>query len=308
MFFFGGASDIFMSRTLDLVVFSTAIIYFLLNYDSISANTNDDIDRTQKFLETPTAIFSVLIFLFVFYFGIYLCGISMETDAKPISISIIENLAWITVFILLILDFIQYILKISISDFLSFDWLKNLFSNTDSSGNVVKDSSGNKIKQTVKSPMKEVFNISNNLYSYDDAQAICRSYGADLATYDQVEQTYNNGGEWCNYGWSANQMILFPTQKSTWNKLQTTEKHKNDCGRPGVNGGYIANPYVKFGVNCYGVKPKATSDDLKRMAANQNAYPETEADKLLDKKVQYWKDHRGEMLVVNPFNKTAWND
>jgi hypothetical protein len=224
----------------------------------------------------------------------------MDTETKAISISIMENLAWLTVIILLIINFINIILKVSITDLFSFDWLKT----TDSSGNVIKDSSGNKVHD----PINEVFNISNNLYSYDDAQAICRSYGADLATYDQVEQSYNNGGEWCNYGWSTNQMILFPTQKSTWNKLQTTEKHKNDCGRPGINGGHIANPYAKFGVNCYGVKPKATKDDLSRMAANQNAYPETEADKLLNKKVQYWKDHGNEMLVINPFNKKSWND
>lgn len=303
MFFFGGASDLFMSRALDLVVFSVGILYFLLNYDSITNNTSEDIDKLQAFLQKPTSIFSTLIFIIVFYFSIYVCGVSMDTETKAISISIIENVAWLTVFILLIIDFIHYILKVSVSDFLNFDWLKT----TDSSGNVIKDSSGNKVAN-VKNPINEVFNISNNLYSYDDAQAICRSYGADLATYDQVEQSYNNGGEWCNYGWSANQMILFPTQKSTWNKLQTTEKHKNDCGRPGINGGHIANPYAKFGVNCYGVKPKATKDDLSRMAANQNAYPESEADRLLNKKVQYWKDHSAEMLVVNPFNKKSWND
>ena len=28
--------------------------------------------------------------------------------------------------------------------------------------------------------------------------------------------------------------------------------HENDCGRPGVNGGYIANTNAKYGVNCFG--------------------------------------------------------
>ena len=65
-------------------------------------------------------------------------------------------------------------------------------------------------------PKNEVFNISNNLYTYDDAQAICSVYGAQLATYDQVEEAYKDGAEWCNYGWSENQMAFFPTQKSTW--------------------------------------------------------------------------------------------
>jgi hypothetical protein len=97
----------------------------------------------------------------------------------------------------------------------------------------------------------EVFNIANNLYTYDDAQAVCSAYGAQIATYEQVEDAYNQGAEWCNYGWSDGQMALFPTQKDTWNKLQKTKNNKNDCGRPGINGGFIDNPYVKFGVNCF---------------------------------------------------------
>jgi hypothetical protein len=102
---------------------------------------------------------------------------------------------------------------------------------------------------------QEVFNISNNLYTYQQAQDVCSSYGARLATYDEIEAAYVDGGEWCNYGWSANQMALFPTQKDTWNRLQRTQNHKNDCGRPGINGGYMENPEFQFGVNCYGTKP-----------------------------------------------------
>ena len=105
---------------------------------------------------------------------------------------------------------------------------------------------------------KQVFNIPGNYYTYDNAKALCTAYGAELASYDQIENSYNNGAEWCNYGWSDNQLALFPTQKKTYDTLQTIPGHENDCGRTGVNGGYIANPNVKFGVNCYGYKPKIT--------------------------------------------------
>jgi hypothetical protein len=101
----------------------------------------------------------------------------------------------------------------------------------------------------------QVFNISNNLYTYDEAQKVCNAFDASLASYDQIESAYQNGGEWCNYGWSEGQMAYFPTQKDTWGKLQGNPKTQNACGRPGINGGYIKNPYVKFGANCYGVKP-----------------------------------------------------
>ena len=104
-------------------------------------------------------------------------------------------------------------------------------------------------------------------------------------------------------------MILFPTQKKTWEKLQKIDEdrgcnsnaasHKNDCGRPGINGGYIANPYVKFGVNCFGKKPKATDDDLLRMNAKQNqTYPKTPTEKRLEKKVNYWKDNADKYLHI----------
>lgn len=102
---------------------------------------------------------------------------------------------------------------------------------------------------------KEVFNISNYVYTYEHAKEVCNAFGADLATYDQIEQAYNKDGEWCNYGWSEGQLVLMPTQKATWEKLQLTKDQKNMCGRPGVNGGFLGNKEMRFGANCYGVKP-----------------------------------------------------
>jgi hypothetical protein len=174
------------------------------------------------------------------------------------------------------------------------------------------DSSNNKVTgrpNKTSHPYKEVFNVSNNLYTYDDAQAICSAYDSTLATYDQVEDAYNNGGEWCNYGWSEGQMILFPTQKNTWDKLQKTKSNKNDCGRPGVNGGVIENPYMKFGVNCYGIKPKPNDNDLARMNANKTKdIPKTLEEKVLDAKVQYWKKHADDLLKLNSYNYKSWSE
>jgi hypothetical protein len=151
----------------------------------------------------------------------------------------------------------------------------------------------------------EVFNIANNLYSYDDAQLICTAYGARLATYNEIEDAYNNGGEWCNYGWSDGQMIFFPTQKSTWDKLQKDPKKKNNCGRPGVNGGYMQNPYLRFGVNCYGKKPKPSDADLAKM--NNHVVAKTPEELELEKKVQFWKDNSDKLLKLNAFNNNNWS-
>ena len=108
------------------------------------------------------------------------------------------------------------------------------------------------------SPMvgSEVFHISQNQFTYDEAPAVCAAYGAQLATLEQVIEAYNNGAEWCGYGWTAGGMALYPTQKSTWQQLQNEVDpgKRTACGRPGVNGGYF-DPTLKFGVNCFGFKP-----------------------------------------------------
>ena len=103
----------------------------------------------------------------------------------------------------------------------------------------------------------EVFHISDAQFTYDEASAVCAAYGAQLATLEQVIESYNNGAEWCSYGWSAGGMALYPTQKATWEELQreVDSAKRTGCGRPGVNGGYF-NPMTKFGVNCFGFKPK----------------------------------------------------
>jgi len=152
---------------------------------------------------------------------------------------------------------------------------------------------------------EQVFNIPGNYYGYEDAKTLCSAYGARLANYQEVEDTYNKGGEWCNYGWSEGQMALFPTQTNTFNNLQKIEGHEHDCGRPGVNGGYMANPHLKFGVNCYGYKPKINEDEEQLMQVN-TAYPKTEKDILFEKRVDYWKTKISDILV-SPFNYNTWS-
>jgi hypothetical protein len=155
------------------------------------------------------------------------------------------------------------------------------------------------------SQRQQVFNVPGNYYGYEDAKTLCKAYNARLATYGEVEQAYNKGGEWCNYGWSEGQMALFPTQKTTFDNLQKISGHEHDCGRPGVNGGYIANPHVQFGVNCYGYKPKITTEE-EEMMQNASPYPKTEKDIAMEKRVDYWKTKIDEILL-SPFNYSTWS-
>lgn len=152
---------------------------------------------------------------------------------------------------------------------------------------------------------KEVFNIPDNVYTYDNAKAICQAYGAELANYDQVENAYKAGGEWCNYGWSDKQMALFPTQKKTWDKLQKIKGHEHDCGRPGINGGFIDNKNIQFGVNCYGYKPLITAAETDRMQYSA-IFPQSMKDIEHQKLVDYWKKRIPEILL-SPFNRSSWS-
>jgi len=157
----------------------------------------------------------------------------------------------------------------------------------------------------VPSNKQEVFHVPDNKYTYEDAKAICSAYDGRLATYNEINQAYNEGADWCGYGWSDKQMAFFPTQEEKWNKLQTIDGHHNDCGRPGINGGYIANPNVRFGVNCYGYKPQITSEEAQQMQ-NQQLYPKNKKEIMFDKKVDYWRTKLAD-IMVSPFNSQSWS-
>jgi len=150
---------------------------------------------------------------------------------------------------------------------------------------------------------KEVFNISDNKYKYSDAEPLCKAYGAELATYDQVKDAWNKGADWCNYGWVKGQAAVYPTQDATYQKLQAgPEDQRGACGIPGVNGGYFDNPDLRFGVNCYGVKPAETDTDDR---AQQRPRDMTNQTIEYDRKVRDYK-HDLNQIPISPFNSSKW--
>lgn len=152
---------------------------------------------------------------------------------------------------------------------------------------------------------KEVFNIAQDKYTYTDAEPLCKAFGAELASYDQVKDAWQKGADWCNYGWIKGQAAIYPTQQSTYDKLQAGPKDQRmACGTPGVNGGYFDNPELRFGVNCYGVKPDETEADARAiMAQNGDLTPDALA---YDKQVQSYKTQMGQ-IPVNPFKSGTWS-
>ena len=318
-----------LSKTLDMLFL---IIISIIGYNLYQAHrTNpekgiveDSVQTVSGFMFAPGSIFTTLFFIVVFYIVAYLFRIPMDSMTKPIFMTIIESGSWLVLVVLLFINFFKYILNIPLNglvpslkptdkplqmDDVELEKKKDAKDEKDEKDEKdAKDTKCEKDTKDATDPDAEVFNVANNLYTYEDARAVCKAYNAELATYEQVEDAYNKGAEWCNYGWSEDQLALFPTQKKTWSTLQKTDKHKNDCGRPGVNGGYIANPYVRFGVNCFGKKPEPTDADLVRLNSKQNQlYPKTTADIALENKVDYWKQNADKVLQLNSYSTTSWN-
>jgi hypothetical protein len=170
----------------------------------------------------------------------------------------------------------------------------------------LKDWQNPKLDITVvsKNPLRseEVFHVPG-AYNYSDAKALCRAYGGKLANIDQMTKAYNRGAEWCNYGWSDDNMVLFPTQKKTWSAFNETENNKQDCGRPGINGGYNNDLKQKLGANCFGVKPEQTQDIKKPFIPPKP--PVVVPTNAADAQADYFKKNLPS--TVAPFNYSKWN-
>jgi hypothetical protein len=147
---------------------------------------------------------------------------------------------------------------------------------------------------------KQVFNVARNLYTFSDAEPLCKAFGAELATYDQVKDAYKSGADWCNYGWVKGQLAVYPTQKATYDKLQHgPEEERMSCGLPGVNGGYFPNADQRFGVNCYGPRPAESALDERLQTEEKSAT-------AFDREVNHFKSEL-DSIGVNPWSAKQWS-
>ena len=172
-------------------------------------------DRLQnKYIGIEPMLLIGVIALIIIYYYIF-SSLGNNEDGTSSSVKVFfETILWFLFIVLILLNGITYIFGIDL-----IKTLKKLFGYTDEDINVVGDDLSEDDKAGIKIMLKEqVFHVPENKYSYDDAGAICKAYGSRLATYDEVDQAFNKGADWCSYGWSAGQMALYPTQKEKWEK------------------------------------------------------------------------------------------
>jgi hypothetical protein len=120
----------------------------------------------------------------------------------------------------------------------------------DEDNKIVKLKSKPKHKYTDK---KEVFLIYNKL-NYLEAKDICKLYSGRLAKESDLDTAFQNGANWCNWGWIEGKKIAYPVQEKYWEDIEKV--HKGHCGpTAGINKISNIDPLKKYSVNCYGIKP-----------------------------------------------------
>ena len=253
----------------------------------------DILGKISEFKHMLLLTFFILILLYYYIFP------SIDSETTPSYIQIIcEITLWSTFTILLILNVFSYIFKIDV-----IQTLRVLFGGDDTD-KIASMSEPEKKKLKIKLK-KQVFHIPSNTFTFNDSKLLCDAYDSKLASFDEIEKSYEMGSDWCGYGWSEGQMALYPTQRDKWNKLQTKKGHENDCGHPGINGGYISDENIKLGVNCYGFKPSIRPIDASLMENNPEI-PKTCKEKQYDTKVNKMKGLI-DGIEVAPFNHNNWS-
>ena len=278
----------------------------------VSLNSNSGSPYSYDYLNNIGINPYVLFILIIIVVGYYILFSSLGSSPEPISgsssgsgLKILEIILWGLFILLIILNGMTYIFNTSVTA-----TLKNLFTSTPEVDIVLNTDQNDSIpimpggvpEITRK---QQVFHIPGNKYTYEDSKAMCSAYGGRLATYKEMEDSYKDGADWCSFGWSDGQMAFYPTQTEKWTNLQEIEGHEHDCGRPGINGGYIDNPNVRFGINCFGYKPKITQQEMEQMG-NTPLYPKTNKEIEFDKKVDHWRSKLSEITVA-PFNSNNWS-
>lgn len=187
----------------------------------------------------------------------------------------------------------------------------------------------------------EVFQISNQMYTYDEAKCKCESYDGRLASKNELTQAYNNGAHWCNYGWIEGNEAYYPVQQCELDRKAKNIKEYNDilknhhddpqkytlqmvnearqkmyrensldfCGKnAGLNGGKFEDKNIRFGATCIGKKPDGMSVREKDAKCKDNILSE-DVEKIHkeENKSKCGGISKSKDDVISSFNYDNWN-
>ena len=260
--------------------------------------SQDFFNTLNNFASNPFVLVVLVFVILVYYILFAFVGGSNSESSSSGGLVFIEAILWGLFIILVFINGISYFYGINIvTEF------KSMF--TEEPEIVIEQTVDQTVDvSNVVTDPNEVYHVPGNRFTYHDAKAVCNAMDAEMATYEQLNEAQKKGASWCSYGWTKDQLGLYPTSQNHWKKLQEKEGHEYDCGLPGINGSYVANPHTRLGANCYGHKPKKSKLESEYLN-EENLYPKTHKELLFDERVKFWKNRVGNILLT-PFNNESW--
>ena len=150
----------------------------------------------------PMLLIGIIALIIIYYYIFSSLGNNDDGSASGIKV-FFETTLWLLFIVLLLLNGVSYIFGI--------DLIKTLNLNFDSERGHIDDS-GQRLTEgededtdtdtddddELRIMLKDqVFHLPENKYNYDDAKAVCKAYGARLASYDEMSEAYDKGADWC---------------------------------------------------------------------------------------------------------------
>ena len=183
----------------------------------------------------------------------------------------------------------------------------------DKQENEDKKSKNNKQENEDKKSKNEVFLIYDK-FNYLEAKELCKSYSGRLANESDLIKAYKNGANWCLWGWIDGEKIAYPVQEKFWSDIEQT--HKGYCGpTAGINKIENIDPFKRFSVTCYGIKPKKTENDndliedineINKIDPLVQAIQTCKKDKQIEEQKK-WLEKQKKSVSLLSFNKMKWS-
>ena len=163
-------------------------------------------------LNNNWTVLTSIIEIAVLYGVLYIFGLPSELNKMPKSISFILTILIILTTISIVVFVFNNFLNVKIVDMI-YRGIAVVFEES------AKEEEQDQEEARKLEPIKkeEVFNISNNLYTYEEAPYVCKALNARLANYDEIEQSYE----------AAQNGVIMDGLKDKWHSSQ----HKKIHGR-----------------------------------------------------------------------------
>jgi len=120
----------------------------------------------------------------------------------------------------------------------------------------------------------ETFHVAPDGYTITraDAESVCASYGARVASNKDLLHAQRAGGDWCSTGWTVD------SSDATFPRNSNLPPGQWGCGSPGIN---VYNPPGgKAGVNCHGKRPPQGDPAIRPFNASSWSNPILSQDKI----------------------------